>query len=168
MAGSDFKGWEGYDISEWRQGASLLATGKLIKFLQAARVSLRGVRRDVPEAVQARWSAKREQGSLCSARGNIVIKICTSTLHFPHARPPTCNPPWGQCRAMIYVSQDALSVSTASKLHPIIQRHRAHYFILPVPNPVNYYGIMKSQIPAESRNPKLRENSSTGRSRFGL
>lgn len=35
--GSGFKGWEGYNISEWRQGASLLATGKLIKFLQAAR-----------------------------------------------------------------------------------------------------------------------------------
>lgn len=34
--GSGFKGWEGYNISEWRQGASLLATGKLIKFLQAA------------------------------------------------------------------------------------------------------------------------------------
>jgi len=38
----DFKGWEGYNISERRQGASLLATGKLIKFLQAAWVSLRG------------------------------------------------------------------------------------------------------------------------------
>lgn len=33
----DFKGWEGYNISERRQGARLLATGKLIKFLEAGR-----------------------------------------------------------------------------------------------------------------------------------
>lgn len=32
-----FKGWEGYNISERRQGARLLATGKLIKFLKAGR-----------------------------------------------------------------------------------------------------------------------------------
>lgn len=32
-----FKGWEGYNISERRQGARLLATGKLIKFLEAGR-----------------------------------------------------------------------------------------------------------------------------------
>lgn len=76
-----------------------------------------------------RWSAKRGQGSLCSARGNIVIKICTSTLHFPRAIPPTCNPPRGQCRAVIYAPQDAaLSVSTASKLHPIIENAVVPFF----------------------------------------
>lgn len=100
-----FKGWEGYNISEWRQGASLLATGKLIKFLQALAGKAKG------------WSANRAR-VLCSARGNIVIKICTSTLHFPRTVPPAC-------RGMIYASKDAvLSVSTVSKLHPITVRSR--------------------------------------------
>lgn len=50
---------------------------------------------------------------LCSARGNIVIKICTPALHFPRTAPTAC-------RGMIYAPKHVvLPVSTVSKLHPI-------------------------------------------------
>lgn len=101
-----------------------------------------------------RWSAKRGQGSLCSARGNIVIKICTSTpsTFLVPSRPRAT--PRGII-AVIYASQDAaLSVSTASKLHPIIENRRASFHSSGVPNPVSYYAI--------NGNPKFRARVPSG------
>lgn len=96
-AGSGFKGWEGYTI--FQSGDKERATGKLIKFLQAAwrkdkeRGGGGGIRED------ERRSAAN--GPAYSARGNIVIKICTSLyppFSFSCATPP---PPLGLgCRVV--------------------------------------------------------------------